>query len=146
MSNRLRSGFPQIAALALMALGIGAIAHGSEAKQYATDVAAVLLLMLLAMRFRERPDSVPRAMQASAIGAGAVLVSYPAVPVAFVLGLSLAGASWAKRDSAAWRPLLALGAGWGIGAALMTWQALATLDRRRGASCTRSGPRAFRRR
>lgn len=128
VSNRFCAGVSQVAVLGLFALGLGGIWHGAEAKQYSTDVAVVLLLTLLTLRVRERPRDATGAMLAGAIGAGALLLSFPAVPVAFVMGLSLFAAWWADRDTVALRPLLVLGVGWGIGAALMSWLALHALD------------------
>lgn len=85
-------------AVGLFALSGGLIYYSSEAKQYSTDVAVVLVLYLLAVSLLETELGGVKILVASAIGSLAVWFSQPAVFVLAGIGLSVVWASVQKND------------------------------------------------
>jgi hypothetical protein len=128
VAARFADGAPLIAALAVFAVSPALVWYGSSLKPYGGDVAVSLLLVLLSLRFLERPDDLGRGVGAGAMGGIALLLSFPAVPTAAVLGVTIAAAWWRRRPRPAVAPLASLGAGWTLGAALAAWAALRLLD------------------
>lgn len=113
---RVLAGGPLLAAVALFALSPTLIWYSAAVKPYSGDVAASLLLVLLALRFRERPDGRAAALVAGLAGGAAIFLSYPAIPIAGVLGILL-GAGWVRqRPLPPPSPLLLLGMPWAAAA------------------------------
>lgn len=106
---------PGVIALAVFAASPALTWFGSQAKQYSTDVLAVLLLIWSGCELL-RPR--PRTAMAVSAGALALLVSIPAVPIGAAIGALLL---WTTVRSGAprWPVLLIAGAAW-TAAALLT--------------------------
>jgi hypothetical protein len=109
--------------------------YAGNAKQYSGDVAVTLLLLLLALRMDDRRTGSREAALAGMGGGLAILVSQPAVLVAFGLCVVLGWRQLRAREPLG--PVLALGAGWAAGAAIVTAAAIfvvapATLDHMHG--------------
>jgi len=102
--------------------------YGSSLKPYGGDVAVSLFLVWLALRYLERPDDLPRGTAAGVAGGAALLLSFPAVPTAALLGVALVAAWWRRRPARSVAPLARLGAGWTLGAAVAGGMALRLLD------------------
>ena len=93
-------------ALALCAVGVPFIKFGAEVKQYEVDVAAAILLALVAVKIRECPTSRARLVAAGALGFLVVWFSQAAVVVMAGMGLAT-GVDWLlSRDADARRMLL----------------------------------------
>jgi uncharacterized membrane protein len=123
---RLLSGAALHAALTLFAVSPALVWYAGNAKPYAGDVFATLLLILLALRFREgRIADVRRALLWGGIGALCVLVSQPAVLVASAAGAILVVQAWRARSRETRRAVLVLVGLAGVGAAMATAASLA---------------------
>jgi hypothetical protein len=112
-----------VLACALFALSSGVILFAAEAKQYAVDVFATLLLTCLALRWLEARTR-PRAMALAAVGVVAVWFSQPAVFVLAGLGIALLAAT----PRAKWRSLMVALALWAVAAALSVGYARSRLS------------------
>src|SRR5262245_54439483 len=97
VARRLLNGWATVGLLLLFAVSPALTWYGSDVKPYSGDVAASLLLVLVGLRFLERPDGLARALGGGLAGAAAMLISYAAVPTAAVMGLVLLGAWLARR-------------------------------------------------
>lgn len=128
VATRFAEGAPLLAALAVFAVSPALIWYGSSLKPYGGDVAVSLLLVLLSLRFLERPDDLGKGIIAGVVGGVALLLSFPAVPTAAILGLLIAVAWWRRSPRPPVAPLAGLGAAWMLGAALATWAAVRLLD------------------
>jgi hypothetical protein len=128
VATRFAEGAPLLAALAMFAVSPALVWYGSSLKPYGGDVAVSLLLVLLSLRFLERPDDLGRGIIAGVVGGVALLMSFPAVPTAAILGILIAAAWWRSRPRPPVAPLAGLGAAWMLGAALATWAAVRLLD------------------
>ena len=115
---RFASGLPLFAGLLAFAASPALVWYAGNAKQYSGDVAVTLLLLLLALRIDEDRWSVGEAALWGLAGGAAILASQPAVLVAVGLCFVLAAGRLRSRKPLA--PVLALGAGWAIGAAVVT--------------------------
>lgn len=100
-------------ALALFAVSDQLIYYASEVKQYESDVAVALGLLLAALWAAELPELRPRAIAVLAIaGAAGVWLSHPAIFVLAGVGLTLGVAALIARNwGRVWR-LGAVGAFW----------------------------------
>ena len=78
-------------ALAMFVLIEPLVYYSAEVKQYGTDVAIGLLILWLAQRLAERPDSTLRLALLAATGGAAMFLSHPAVFVLAAVGLVLLG-------------------------------------------------------
>lgn len=111
---RLASRFlspPSLAgALAVFALSPTLLWYARNVKQYSGDVAAVLLIVLLALRLTEGRDSVHQATLAGLCGGVALLFSQPSVLVAGVLIVVLFLERY--RSHVSLRPFAHLAVGW----------------------------------
>jgi len=112
---------------ALVALGLAAAApslvfFGTQVKPYAVDVAAVLGLLLLSLRFAERPPSTRAALAAG--GAGVVLALLSSSAVLALAGLGAALVLLAARRRRIDAPLLLLALLWAAAAIGSTWLSL----------------------
>lgn len=116
VSIRFLAGLPLLAALLLFAVSPAQVWYGNNVKPYAGDVAVTLLLVLLALRLRERPGDERTALAGGLLGGATLFFSFPAVPTAAVLGGTL-GWQWLReRPRGSLRPLLALAVPWAIAA------------------------------
>lgn len=128
IARRYVEGFPLLMAVAFFTASPALVWYGSSVKPYGVDVAVSLLLAWLALRYLDRPDASAWGAVAGGLGGAALLVSFPAVPTAAVLGVVLAIAWWRRSPRSSIRPLAALEAGWAAGAAAAGWNALRLLD------------------
>lgn len=129
-------GAELLAGLLVFAASPALVWYAGNAKQYSGDVTVTLLLLLLALRFVEGRSGPREAALAGAGGGLAILVSQPAVLVAFGLCVVLGWTRLRARQSLG--PVLTLGAGWAAGAAIVTAAGIlvvppATLDHMHGA-------------
>jgi hypothetical protein len=85
------------------------IYYASEVKQYSTDVAVTLAIVLLALHLLERPLTVRVAALAALAGAAAVWLAHPAIFVLAACGLALVRRPARPRDLL---PLAGIGAAW----------------------------------
>jgi hypothetical protein len=115
-----------LAALIAFALSPALILYAGVAKQYAGDIAVTLFLLWTALRCLEGPTRLPEAVGLGIAGGAALLLSQPAVLVAAGLGvLLLADRRRLERSPG---PLVAICAGWFVGAAIVTYASLTTLS------------------
>jgi hypothetical protein len=126
-SRCLPGGTGVFLAVACFSLAPPLVWYGAVVKQYSTDLAASLLLTLLALRWssqRTRPAFLALAVS----GALAVWFSYGATITVAGVGLALATASGLRRDlSDTWRELAILAGVWAASAAGAASLALDTL-------------------
>jgi hypothetical protein len=128
VATRFAEGAPLLAALAVFAVSPALVWYGSSLKPYGGDVAVSLFLVLLSLRFLERPDNLGRGVIAGALGGSTLLLSFPAIPTAAILAVLLAVA-WCRRSPRPpVAPLANLGVGWMLGAAFAAWAALRLVD------------------
>jgi hypothetical protein len=126
LSSRYLSPPVMLAALVVFAVSPTLILYAGIAKQYSGDIAITLFLLWMTLRFLEGPTTLPQAALLGAAGAVVLLLSHPAVLTAFGLGVLLL-----VRGRRAGKPgpqLLAVFAGWLLGAAIATWVSLSTLS------------------
>lgn len=128
VARRFATGGPLLVGLAVFAVSPALVWYGSSVKPYGGDVAIGLALVWLALRHVERPEAMVRAVVAGLVGGVSLLLSFSAVPTAAVLGVLLVVAWWRATPRPPVVPLLALGAGWALGAAVAAWSALRLLD------------------
>lgn len=119
---RFASGPAVAAGLLAFAASPSLVWYAGTAKQYSGDVAVTLLLVLLAIRFEEERWSIGRAIPWGLAGGIAILASQPGVLVAAALGAVLLARR--LRDRANVASLIALVAGWALGAAAVTAHSL----------------------
>lgn len=120
VAARFASGVELAAGILVFAASPTLVWYGANTKQYSGDVAVTLLLVLLALRVDEDRMGTRGVALASAAGGLAILASQPAVLVAFGLCLVLLVRRLRSRPPRRLAPVLALGAGWGIGAVAVT--------------------------
>lgn len=128
VAQRFVSGAALLAGMALFAASPALTFYAADVKPYAADVAVTLLVVLLALRYLERPQDPRAGGVAGVVGGVAVLFSYPAVPVVALVAVILAVAWWRTRPRQQLAPLAAMIAGWSIGAAIATAVALHLRD------------------
>lgn len=128
VAMRYAQGVPLLAALTLFAVSPALVWYGSSLKPYGGDVAVSLLLVWLSLRYLERPEDTRRGIIAGALGGAALLLSFPAVPTAAMLGVLLATAWRRRHPKPPFAPLAGLGIGWMLGAAFAGWAALRLID------------------
>ena len=117
LAGRMLGGAAVPFATGAFALSPGFIYYGGQMKQYATEVAASLLMTLLASRAWDEGLTLRRAATLGAWGLGLALLSQSVVFVLTGLFLSLALLAWRKRERTAALPLAALAVFWGAGIA-----------------------------
>lgn len=128
VARRFLGGWVLVGALGSFAASSALLWYSSEAKQYSTDVAATLAVLLLALRLYDRQGDLRRAAVAAAIGGPLVLLSQPALLSAAGQGIALVLVHLRRRPRSAWGPILIVGAGWGAGALLATALSLRALS------------------
>jgi len=79
----------QVLAMSLFVLLDPLIYYSSEAKQYGLDVTVTLVIVLLAMRWRERPASWGRLLALAGAGAAGIFLSHPSIFVLAAIGIVL---------------------------------------------------------
>lgn len=129
VSRRFLSPPALLAGLMVFACGIGWIWYGASPKQYGADVTVTLLLVWLALGWRDDPRDHRFGILAGIAGGLGLLLSHAAVVVAFVVGFVLVVDGWTTRPRSPFAPLAAMGGGWAAGAIVTTAASLATLDR-----------------
>jgi hypothetical protein len=117
ISVRVLRGFAAPVALALFALKPTFILYGAAVKQSAGDIAAVLLLMLLALALRARYPTRRRCLLTGVVGAIVAQYSQVAVLVLTGVGLALVLLALAERDAVRLCPLSITAGLWAVGAA-----------------------------
>jgi Dolichyl-phosphate-mannose-protein mannosyltransferase len=117
VASRLMQGAAVSAAIALMAFAPGLIAYSCMVKQYSSDVAASLVLMLLALDLRQAVPSVRRACWAGVAGVVVAWFSQPAVLTLAGLGAALVALAILEPDKTAFRRALLVACLWSVSAA-----------------------------
>lgn len=122
VANRFLTDVPRLGAIAIFAMSPTMLWFARNAKQYSSDVAITLLVLLLALRFREaRPGSRP-SVSTAALGGTAILFSQPAVIVAAAILAVLLVQQ--RRSGEGMRPMVVVVAGWAIGMAVVAMSSL----------------------
>ncbi|MCH8242668.1 MAG: glycosyltransferase family 39 protein, partial [Planctomycetes bacterium] len=98
VARRFVRGVSLITGLLLFAISPAQTWFSGNCKQYSSDITIALLLVWLAMRFRDRPADMRRALTAGLVGGLLLLCSQPAVVTAFLLGLILLVEWWRRRS------------------------------------------------
>ena len=124
VATRFVSGVELVAGLLVVAASPALVWYATNAKQYSGDVAVTLLLLLLALRVDEGRSDTRGAALAGVAGGLAILASQPAVLVAFGLCAALLVRRLSSRPRRSPAPVVALAAGWAVGAAAVTAAAL----------------------
>jgi hypothetical protein len=117
LANRLMEGPGVSAAIALMALPPGLIFYSCAVKQYSSDVAAALVVLLLAAGLRPGVPTARQAWRAGVVGAVLVWFSQPAVLTLAGLGAALCALAMLERNKAALRRVALVAALWGVSGA-----------------------------
>jgi len=118
VAMRCTSGVTLAAGLLAFAASPALVWYAGNAKQYSGDVSVTLLLLLLALQVDEDRWSAREAALWGLVGGAAILASQPAV----LVGAGLVVVLVARRlhSQKPLPPVLALGGGWAIGAAVVT--------------------------
>jgi hypothetical protein len=126
-----RLGSPGVGAVAaaLTAVSPALIRYSTEVKQYSTDAAVTLALVLLALTCAEHPRRARRLVALGAAGAVAVWISHPAAFVMAGVGLVLLADHLRDRDWRGLGLLASVGATWGISIAVLYLVSLRDLTR-----------------
>ena len=104
-------------ALAPFALAPQLIFHAAEAKQYSSDVAIALALVLLAIELETRPFTTRRIVFAAAVGMIAVWLSQPAVLVTVGIGIVIVAFALIFRREKPLAPVVIIVSAWAVGIA-----------------------------
>ena len=119
LARRLLSPLATAVAVLLTALLGPLVYYSAEAKQYSTDVAMTLLLLYATVRLLERPVTPRRALAWGALGCACMVMSHPSVLVLAACSLAAALVLAVRRQWGDLRSLLAGGALWAAGLALL---------------------------
>jgi hypothetical protein len=141
VAMRFTSGDALAAGLLAFAASPALVWYAGNAKQYSGDVAVTLLLLLLALQVDEEAWGARQGALWGLVGGAAILASQPAVLVATGLCLVLVARRLRSRRPLA--PVLALGAGWAIGAAIVTAQSVLVVSDATVGSMTASWADSF---
>jgi len=114
--RRLFTPLPAMLPFGLFALTTSLADAPMRAKPYEGDIAASLLIVLMALMLFDRPLRLSRAIGLSLVSSLTVLFSFPSILV--LAGASLAALNNARRDAARRRELLAAAAVWIVAAGL----------------------------
>jgi hypothetical protein len=104
-------------ALAPFALAPQLIFHAAEVKQYSSDVAIALALVLLALELESRPFTTQRIVFAATGGMIAVWLSQPAALVAAGIGTALVAIALSSREGKSLAPIAIIVSAWAVSAA-----------------------------
>ena len=121
LCRRVLRGLAVPFAVGTFALGTGLIDYAGQLKQYTTDVAAAVAILLLAVALQERGLTLRRALVLGVAGLLACLFSQSAVFVLAGVGLSLALLAAGRRIEAPASALGLLGSLWGLSIGLAIW-------------------------
>lgn len=112
----------QIAALSFFASSPALLWYARNAKQYSSDVAVVLALLLLALRLQDEAGTVRSGLIIGLLGGFAILVSQPAA----LVGAGLVGVLLIQRQQMGkpLAPIVAIGAVWILGASIQVLTSL----------------------
>ena len=105
LARRTLAGFGYPLAVAILAVSYAPLRHGNEVKSYATDLLVAVGLLLLAVRWQERPDRSRMLWWLSIAAAPALASSFPAIFVVGGILVALAWPVWKTRSRsviAAW--------------------------------------------
>ena len=114
--RRLFAPLPAMLPFGLFALTIALADAPMRAKPYEGDIAASLLVVLIALIVFDRPLRLSRVIGLSLVSSLTVLFSFPSILV--LAGASLTAVNKARRDPARRRELLAAAAVWSLAAGL----------------------------
>lgn len=143
VAARFVSGVELAAGLLVVAASPALVWYATNAKQYSGDVAVTLLLLLLALRVDEDRSDTREAALAGAAGGLAILASQPAVLVAFGLCVVLLVRRLRSRPRRNLAPVVAIAAGWAVGAAAVTAAALFVVPAETRGVMTNAWDRSF---
>jgi hypothetical protein len=130
VATRVLEGWSAPFAVGLVSLGIPFIYFSSQLKQYSSDIAIAVLLLLAAIEIRRRGVTRARSWVFAIVGAVAVWFSQPAAFVLAGIGLALLLLTIVERDASAAR-LYAIGwTLWALSAAAAAALALRNLSHR----------------
>lgn len=116
---RLLEGRGAILATALMALAVPLVQHAAEVKQYSLDVLGTVVVLVVSLRWREKPTRA-NACVAAATGLAIVWFSNAAVLVLAGAGAALAAGVAIERRTGLWRQVAGIGIAWAIAAGAAT--------------------------
>lgn len=98
LAQRSLEGLAAPFALALFAVGVPLLRYSAEVKQYETDAAASIVVMLLALDLRARETSLRRRVAFGLLGALVAWFSQPSVVLMGGIGLAFAAGWLRSRD------------------------------------------------
>lgn len=119
--RRILRGLAVPFAVGSFALGTGLIDYAGKLKQYSTDVAAAVAILLLAVELQERGLTMRRALVLGIAGLLACAMSQAVVFILAGIGLSLVFLAAARKIEAPLPALGLLGGLWGLGAGFAVW-------------------------
>jgi hypothetical protein len=132
VSARVLTGWAVPFAVGLVALGMPFIYFSVQVKQYSSDVAAALAVLLLSIDLRARGMTRRRALAAGLAGAALVWFSQPVLFLLAAIGAALVVLAWRERARDAAIPIATLGALWASSAAAVVWTSLRSLSAKDG--------------
>ncbi|GAC1341852.1 MAG: hypothetical protein NVSMB14_06850 [Isosphaeraceae bacterium] len=125
LAKRALSGLPLILAVGILAVGIPPIRHATEAKPYAGDLFAALLLLGPAFAWSERPERTREVWKLALLTPLAVGLSYPSLFILGAIGLTMGFRAVALKSIRFWTALSCLGVSLGASVfvqwRLLTW-------------------------
>ncbi len=121
LCRRILRGLAVPFAVGSLALATGLINYAAQLKQYSTDVAAAIAILLLAVATEERGLTTRRALILGIAGLLACAFSQPVVFILAGIGLSLVFLAAAGKIEVPARALGLLGSLWGLGAGFAVW-------------------------
>lgn len=128
IARRFVTGVVLIGGLLLIAVSPALIWYGGNVKQYSSDITIAMILVWLALRYREHSRGTWSAVVAGLVGGLLITCSQPAVVTAFLLCTMLATEMLLSRPKRQLLAFMWLAAGWGLGALAATVFALHTVD------------------
>ena len=128
LAARVLPGWAAVYAVALFSFGIPFIYFSSQLKQYSSDIAATLCIVLAALVVRERGLTPRRAFWLGAAGVAAAAISQTALVVMAGVAAGQALLAWTERDRAAARGLAVTWALWGPAAVLVALHSLGSVS------------------
>lgn len=105
LAERALQGWAVPVAVGLFALGVPLLKYGAEVKQYGLDATVAIILMLLALRLRDREASTWQLVLAGVAGFILIWFSQASVLVMGGIGVGVATEWLIARDARTWRML-----------------------------------------